>query len=202
MSLRPVAARPYEPDRTPPHPGVRVRRPGRSAAGPNATTSTQVTSAAGGRRIVRAVVWWTRVSRTVGAALAAASDWTAQTVRPAGALAVLTATVGLLFGIAFGWVEWMVAGAVALALLAMCVPFLFGERSYEVDLVLAHERVVAGDGVTGEIIVRNEGQRTALPGRLDITVGPGLVEFGVPLLRPGHTVSQPLEIPAPRGGAS
>ena len=174
--------------------------PDASAAGPNATTSTQVTSAAGGRRIVRAVVWWTRVSRTVGASLAAASDWTAQTVRPAGALAVLTATVGLLFGIAFGWVEWMVAGAVALALLAMCVPFLFGERSYEVDLVLAHERVVAGDGVTGEIIVRNEGQRTALPGRLDITVGPGLVEFGVPLLRPGHTVSQPLEIPALRRG--
>ena len=37
-------------------------------------------------------------------------------------------------------------------------------------------------------------------GRLDIPVGKGLVEFGVPLLRPGHTVAQPLEIPAlPRG---
>ena len=104
-------------------------------------------------------------------------------------------------GIAFGWVEWMVAGAVALAPAGRCAcPFLFGARSYDVDLVLAHERVVAGDGVTGEIVVRNDGRRIALPGRLDIPVGAGLVEFGVPLLRPGHTVAQPLEIPALRRG--
>ena len=49
-------------------------------------------------------------------------------------------------------------------------------------------------------MVRNDGRRVALPGRLDIPVGAGLVEFGVPLLRPGHTVAQPLEIPALRRG--
>ena len=165
---------------------------------PGATT--QMTSARRGRRIVRAVVWATRASRAVAGALAAAAAWTARTVRPAGVLVVLAATAGLGIGIAFGWVEWMVAGAIALVLVAMCVPFLFGARSYDIDLVLAHERVVAGDGVTGEIIVHNEGRRTALPGRLDIPVGAGLVEFGVPLLRPGHTVSQPLEIQALRRG--
>ena len=37
--------------------------------------------------------------------------------------------------------------------------------SYDVDLSLAHERIVAGDGVTGEIVVRNHGRRIALPGR-------------------------------------
>jgi len=174
---------------------------GSAAAGaPGGTTSTQVTSAAGGRRVVRAVVWWTRVSRALGTALTAAAQWTAHTVRPAGVLVVLVATVGLGIGIAFGWVEWMVAGAIALVLVVMCVPFLFGARSYDVDLVLAHDRVVAGDTVTGEIVVRNAGQRIALPGRLDIPVGTGLVEFGVPLLRPGHTVAQPLEIPALRRG--
>lgn len=165
---------------------------------PGATT--QMTSARRGRRIVRAVVWGTRISRTIGAALVAAAAWTARTVRPAGVLVVVAATIGLGLGIAFGWVEWMVAGAIALLLLAMCVPFLFGARSYEVDLHLAHERVVAGDGVSGEIVVRNDGRRLALPGRLDIPVGAGLVEFGVPLLRPGHTVAQPLEIPALRRG--
>jgi uncharacterized protein (DUF58 family) len=121
-------------------------------------------------------------------------------VRPAGVLVVLTATAGLGLGIAFGWVEWMVAGAAALVLLAASVPFLFGARSYDVSLSLAHERIVAGDGVKGEIVVRNEGRRIALPGRLDIPVGAGLVEFGVPLLRPGHTVSQPLDIPGLRRG--
>ena len=108
--------------------------------------------------------------------------------------------MGLVIGIAFGWVEWMVAGAVALLLLVASVPFLFGARSYDVDLSLAHERIVAGDGVTGEIQVRNHGRRIALPGRIDIPVGEGLVEFGVPLLRPDHSVAQPLDIPALRRG--
>ncbi len=42
-----------------------------------------------------------------------------------------------------------------------------------------------GNGVTGEIVVRNDSTRPTLPGRLDIPVGRGLVEFGVPFLRPG-----------------
>ena len=95
----------------------------------------------------------------------------------------------------------MVAGAIALLLVVMCVPFLFGARFLDVDLGLAHERVVAGDGVTGEIVVRNDGRRVALPGRLDLPVGRGLVEFGVPLLRPGRTRSSPSSrsLPSRRG---
>ncbi|WP_308209114.1 DUF58 domain-containing protein [Microbacterium sp. zg.B48] len=167
---------------------------------PSGTTSTQLTSAAGGRRVVRVVVWWTRFSRAAATALRTAAQWSGRTVRPAGALLAVAATAGLGVGILFGWVEWMVAGTIGLVLIAMAVPFLFGARAYDVDLVLAHQRVVAGDTVTGEIVVRNDGPRSALPGRLDIPVGAGLVEFGVPLLRPGHAVSQPLQIPAVRRG--
>jgi uncharacterized protein (DUF58 family) len=162
--------------------------------------TTRVTRGPGGRRLVGLVVWGARTSRAVASRLAAAAAWTARTVRPAGVLVIVAATLGLGLGIAFGWVEWMVAGGIAATLLAMSVPFLFGARSYDVDLVLGHERVVAGDGVTGDVVVRNDGRRVALPGRLDIPVGPGLVEFGVPLLRPGHSVAQPLEIPALRRG--
>jgi hypothetical protein len=163
-------------------------------------TATSVTASRRGRTLVRAAVWSTQALRTAGAGISAAATWAARTVRPAGVLVVVAASIGLGLGIAFGWVEWMVAGAVSALLLAASVPFLFGARSYDVDLSLAHERVVAGDGVTGEIIVRNHGHRTALPGRIDIPVGAGLVEFGVPLLRPGHTVAQPLEIPGLRRG--
>lgn len=163
-------------------------------------TATAVTSSGRGRSLVRAVVWWTGVWGAIVRGTAAVAVWAARTVRPAGVLVVLTATLGLGLGIAFGWVEWMVAGATALVLAAASVPFLFGARSYDVGLSLAHERIVAGDGVKGEIVVRNDGNRIALPGRLDIPVGAGLVEFGVPLLRPGHTVSQPLDIPGLRRG--
>ncbi|MEU1971666.1 DUF58 domain-containing protein [Microbacterium sp. NPDC019599] len=153
-----------------------------------------------GRTLVRAAVWATGASRAVGSGVRAASDWAARTVRPAGVVVALAASAGLILGIAFGWVEWMVAGAISVLLLLMTVPFLFGARSYDVDLTLAHERIVAGQSVAGEIVVRNHGHRTALPGRIDIPVGAGLVEFGVPLLRPGHMIAQPLEIPdLPRG---
>jgi hypothetical protein len=170
------------------------------STGRTTVTATSVASDGRSRALVRGVVWaagaWTALRRGT----AAAARWAARTIRPAGVLVVLAATVGLGLGIVFGWVEWMVAGAAALVLVAASIPFLFGARSYDVDLSLAHERVVAGDGVTGEIVVRNDGHRIALPGRLDIPVGAGLVEFGVPLLRPGHTVSQPLEIPGLRRG--
>jgi len=162
-------------------------------------TSVTATSISSGRLVGVAVgaaaAWRALVSVTAGAA-----GWTARTVRPAGAVVVLAATVGLGLGAIFGWVEWMVAGAAALVLLLVSIPFLFGTRSYEVDLSLAHERVVAGDDIAGEVVVRNHGRRLALPGRIDIPVGSGLVEFGVPLLRPGHTVSQPLDIPGLRRG--
>ena len=150
--------------------------------------------------LVRAVVRSTEALRAAGAAIARAWTWAARTVRPAGALVIAAATVGLVLGLVFGWVEWIVAGAVAVVLLVMTVPFLFGTRLYDVDLQLARERIVAGEGVVGEVVVRNAGTRLALPGRIDIPVGNGLVEFGVPLLRPGHFVSQPLDIPSLRRG--
>jgi uncharacterized protein (DUF58 family) len=163
-------------------------------------TATSVASPGPGRAFVRAAVWAAQSSRAIGAAIASGAEWIAGTVRPAGVLAASAASLGLVLGIVFGWVEWMVAGAAAVVLLITAVPFLFGARSYEVGLSLAHERVVAGDGITGEVVVRNDGRRLTLPGRIDIPVGEGLVEFGVPLLRPGHSVGQPLEIPGLRRG--
>lgn len=175
----------------------------RTSAGTVATgsrTSITSTSTRRQRRIVRAVVQVAEAWRVATEAVAAAARWAGRTVRPAGAVVVVSASLGLVFGLIFGWVEWMVAGSAALLLLVMAVPFLFGARAYAVDLALTHERVVAGHGVTGEIVVRNESARPTLPGRLDIPVGRGLVEFGVPLLRPGQDTTEPLEIPPlPRG---
>ncbi|MGU3647055.1 DUF58 domain-containing protein [Microbacterium sp. C23T] len=163
-------------------------------------TATSVGESRRGRAFVRAAVWGTGVWRAAGSGITTAAEWAAQTIRPAGALVALAATVGLVLGVVFGWVEFMVAGAASVVLIVAAVPFLFGARAYDVDLSLTHERIVAGEGVTGRIDVRNDGHRTALPGRIDIPVGAGLVEFGVPLLRPGNAVEQPLDIPGlPRG---
>ena len=163
-------------------------------------TATSVGESRSGRAFVRVAVWWTRVWRAAGSGITTAAAWAAEAIRPAGALVAVAATVGLVLGIVFGWVEFMVAGAASVVLLVAAVPFLFGARAYDVDLSLTHERIVAGEGVTGRIDVRNDGHRTALPGRIDIPVGAGLVEFGVPLLRPGHAAQQPLDIPGLKRG--
>lgn len=171
----------------------------RTSAGALTGERTEVTSARG-RALVGAAVRATRAWALVRTALGAAFVWSRRTVRPAGALALVTATVGLGAGLLFGWVEALVAGVAALVLLTLSVPFLFQARSYEVDLTLAHERIVAGNGVHATVTVRNTGRRVALPGRIDVPVGAGLVEFGVPMLRAGTASAQLLELPPqPRG---
>jgi len=169
-----------------------------SASGPTGDR-TEVTSVRD-RRLVGAAVRASRFWSAARSGIRQGAAWSARAVRPAGALVLAAATVGLAAGLAFGWIEAIVAGAVAFALVLMSVPFLFGARAYDVELNLQHERVVAGSGVTATVVVRNTGGRAALPGRIDVPVGDGLVEFGVPLLRAGQESPRTLEIPPqPRG---
>lgn len=176
----------------------RLTRTGSSAT-TGSTARTRVTTARGGA-LVSVVVALTEALEGARDGAVAAGRWLGQTVTAAGWLAITAATAGILVGWVFGWVEWLVAGVASAVLLAMSLPFLFGSRAYDLDVRLAHERVVAGGEVAGEIDIRNRGTRTTLPGRLDLPVGDGLVELGVPLLRAGHMVSQPVTIPTPRRG--
>ncbi|MFT4214384.1 MAG: DUF58 domain-containing protein [Microbacterium sp.] len=145
---------------------------------------------------VRASLAWTATR----AGLRAFAVWCRTTIRPAGTLVIATMTLGLAAGLVFGWVEAIVAGAIALVLMILSLPFLLHARAYEVGLALGHERVVAGSPAEAIVTVRNSGRRTALPGRIDVPVGSGLVEFGVPLLRPDASSQQTLELPPqPRG---
>lgn len=163
------------------------------------TTHTRVTRSGRGS-LADAVLTVVTATQRARQAVAGTVAWLAQTVTPAGWLVVAFATVGVVGGFLFGWVEWLVAGFAAVILLVLCAPFLFGARGYDVSVRLRHERVVAGNVVDGEIDIRNTGARTTLPGRIDLPVGDGLVELGVPLLRPGHRVAQPVSIPALRRG--
>ncbi|WP_396642346.1 DUF58 domain-containing protein [Microbacterium sp.] len=172
----------------------------RTSASSGSAERTRVTTTARGERGARAGVWIVTAARAVAAGVRAVADRAGGAVMPAGWLVLAAATLGLALGSAFGWVEWLVAGVASLVMLVLCVPFLFGARAYDVVVRLAHERVVVGGELTGEIVIRNRGRSTALPGRLDLPVGDGLVELGVPLMRAGHFVAQPLTIPALRRG--
>jgi uncharacterized protein (DUF58 family) len=140
--------------------------------------------------------FWTRVRSVAGVVWGAIAG----TLTPVGWLAIGATAIGLGVGLSFGWMEATAAGIVAAVLLVLSAPFLVGIRTYAVDLSLTHDRVVAGTDVHGSIQVVNAGNRLALPGRIDVPVGAGLVTINVPLLRRGHQYTAPVFVPARRRG--
>ena len=152
-----------------------------------------------GDRVVSAVVWWIRASRRVVAVLRSVWNWVSGTITAAGWLTILVALM-LPVGLALGWLELVAASLVAIVLLVLSVPFLFGAHSYDVDLSLDSDRVVAGTEVGGSVTITNTSKRIALPGRLDIPTGGGLTDVHVPLLRSGHSYVERVFISAARRG--
>lgn len=175
-----------------------------TASGLSSRTQTQTQTYVSSLRrdgvLVRVVVRWLHVWQGASRAGQRVWQWLTHTVTAAGALVVLAAVAGLALGVPLGWVEWIVAAVAAWVLLLLCVPFLFGADAYAVDLRMLTLRAVAGEGVTGDIVVRNRGGRMTLPGRIDLPVGDGLIELEVPLLRPAHTFAQTLTIATPKRG--
>ena len=145
---------------------------------------------------VRGVQSWRRVRR----AAVATGRWIAETITVAGWLMIGAAAIGLTIGFVFGWLEFAVAGAAAFLLLVLSVPFLFSARAYDVDLQLEHDRVVAGTQVEGTLVVTNVGRGPALPGRIDVPVGEGIVDVHVPLLRHDHHHTEQVVVPTQRRG--
>ncbi|MDN4480578.1 DUF58 domain-containing protein [Demequina muriae] len=164
-----------------------------------AGTRTQLTGESRGRWVALGL-WALRWSRTTADAVATGWAHTRSVVTPAGWAAIMWAVAGTVLGVAFGWGEFLIGALVAVALLMLALPFLLGREAYEVDFRLSHDAVVAGDDAEGEIVVRNTQARLALPGRVDVPVGHGLVDFHVPLLRRDHQHRESIVIPAARRG--
>lgn len=126
--------------------------------------------------------------------------WLRETVTPVGWLCVAALVAWIPVGIFLRWPEFAVAGIIAAVLLLGAVPFLFGGRSYAVDFSLPDDRVVAGTEVTATVSITNTSPHVELPGRLEIPIGTGLTEIGIPLLRPGQSFVTDVAIPAHRRG--
>lgn len=161
------------------------------------TTRTQVTGETRGRWVALGLVTL-RVGRRIERAARTVWGVLAAVVTPAGWLAGIWALVGITAGLVWGWSELLISGVLALVLLVIAVPFLLGKESYDVDFGLGTDAVIAGQAAEGEIVVRNQYSRVALPGRIDIPVGAGLIDFHVPMLRRGHEHREKIVIPAAR----
>ncbi|MDN4477747.1 DUF58 domain-containing protein [Demequina sp. SYSU T00039] len=139
-----------------------------------------------------------------GAGLASAASTVAGGLRavvtPAGWAVAAWTVGGLVLATVLGWEEAWVAAIAGAVLLATAAPFLIGSVPYRVRLLLDRDAVVAGERAEARLVVDNPQQRAALPGRVDLPVGDGLVEVEVPYLRGGAEHVEPVEVPALRRG--
>ncbi len=174
----------------------RLTRTAAATGGTGFSRTRYSTSSSSTALALRGLRWWRRLRVTV----AVMWDWISGTLSVAGWMLVATAVIGIVVGSAFGWIEFAVAGIVAAVLVLLSVPFLFSARSYDVDLALGHDRVVAGTQVAGTLTVTNVGRSIALPGRIDIPVGEGLVDVYIPLLRKEHGHTEQVVVPTHRRG--
>ena len=121
-------------------------------------------------------------------------------VTPAGWAVAAWTAAGILIGAVLGWEEAWVAGFAGAVLLLTAAPFLVGGVPYRVRLLLERDAVVAGDRAVARLVVENPQVRPALPGRVDLPVGTGLVDVEVPFLRGGAEHEETVEVPAQRRG--
>lgn len=108
--------------------------------------------------------------------------------------------VSLLAGRRLGWIELVVLGAGFLSCLLGAAVFAIGRHPYEIGLRLREGRIVVGERAMGGVDVRNIGDRSVLPARIELPVGPSVAKFALPGLAPGEEHDELFAIPTQRRG--
>ena len=169
-------------------------------SGPTDGTTFTLVSESGIGLPARVIGGALKMGRLLGRGITRGARWARDTITVVGWLCVAVLIVALPLGVSLRWIEFSVAGWISLVLLVIAVPFLFGGRSYSVSFALATDRVVAGTDAQASVSATNISSRLQLPGRIDIPVGQGLVDLGLPFMRPGQVFEEVVTIPAQRRG--
>jgi uncharacterized protein (DUF58 family) len=94
--------------------------------------------------------------------------------------AVATGLAGMLLG----WPEFRFLALTLAAGVLVAFGFLVGRARFRVEVELRPRRVVAGERAFGRLLVTNTSSRRSTPTRLELPVGRGVAEFGIPALGP------------------
>ncbi len=119
-------------------------------------------------------------------------------VSPAGWMIALLGVVLAVAGVVLGWAEFTTAAAAIGVAFVLAAAFLVGRSTYAVTIELSPKRVVVGGKARGRIVVANSGGRSLLPSRLELPVGAGLAEFGIPALKPAAEHDEFFAVPTNR----
>jgi uncharacterized protein (DUF58 family) len=104
------------------------------------------------------------------------------------------------FGYRLGWIELVVVAWAGVVMVIIAVLYLVGRNPLEIELGVAHTRVVVGDTAVGEVIVSNPRPRRVLGATVEIPVGAGLAELTMPSLKRGGRFVHEFVIPTSRRG--
>jgi hypothetical protein len=115
-----------------------------------------------------------------------------------GWLALAVAVVALLIAAILGWQEFFFLGIALVAAVLVAGAFAFGRATYHVEIELTPRRVVAGERALGKMLVVNNGPKRLLPTRMELPVGKGLAEFGIPTLQPNQEQEELFAVPTER----
>lgn len=125
---------------------------------------------------------------------------TLRIVTVAGWCALALAVLSWVLGWWFGWQELVFLATAAAVCLLISVGFLFGSNTLRVEVEVAPRRVVVGQRSAGQLVVTNPSSRRTTGSRIELSVGDGSAEFGVPSLA-GHATHEELFVlPTERRG--
>jgi uncharacterized protein (DUF58 family) len=121
-------------------------------------------------------------------------------VTPLGWAIGITMPVAFVLGYTFDWIELVTFAWANLLLILIAVIYLIGRNPLVVELRVAHNRVVVGDNVVGEVVVTNPRARRILGASIEIPVGAGLAAVTMPSIRRHGTFVHEFAIPTARRG--
>ncbi|MGB3911813.1 MAG: DUF58 domain-containing protein [Pseudolysinimonas sp.] len=105
-------------------------------------------------------------------------------VTPLGWILAGFALAAGLAGALLGWLEFRYLALTLAAGLLVAFAFLVGRARFRVEVELQPRRVVAGERAFGRLLVTNTASRRSSATRLELPVGRGMAEFGIPALAP------------------
>jgi uncharacterized protein (DUF58 family) len=151
-------------------------------------------------KLADAIIWLVRSTRAVRSGIRMLVRSIGSVVTPLGWCITGSVVASFMAGYALGWTELVAIAWAGLVLVAVTLCYLIGRNAYEIRLSMPVTRVVVGDRVPGEVVVKNPTRRR-MPGvNVEVPVGDGLAEFAMPSLPGTSTFEDVFVVPTRRRG--
>ncbi len=119
-------------------------------------------------------------------------------VSPLGWIVVGLGLAFLAVSLIWSWRELTFLGATLIAAVVLATAFVAGRSTYSATVELEPSRVVVGERAFGRLEVTNVGKRPLLSSRIEMPVGTGMAEFGIPGLKPREQTDELFAVPTER----